>query len=759
MASLGKYVVRKVDLDDADANRQGTIDSVRYPPEEASGVVVTELELWEVKANIGGYFSLSYWKSLLNSKPDYAVVLYQTDPEDEDADEEDTAFVLFESPDLDEARDAFRVLQSTLEPLVDDCAVVLTEGILEELLLPSPLPAQRLIFHLVEVMERNTDAHPDWVSVLQAIAKPALQNGDEEAVKAIHTKLAGGGLDRKGENLLHKAASAGTGKTIRSLLEGGDEELKKQLLEKKNKAGRTSLHIAFEQDNREAIQELVQAGADLTTGEDADDSNPLHLAAECGAAKAISTAYNKKNGFLFTEAPDNPQHIKMVEALNFRNAKGFTPLMLATRKGYIESALSLLLADADPDIVHKESGNTALHMAAKQGNGTLVKMLITFYANITVKNKSGQTPLDLARASHADHAYKCIEALEQTLQLQASAERTSSSFEPFPVSQGTTFLLSIDGGGSRSVMSCVVLIALHRHMRSLKPDCGPLQKYFDYIAGTSGGAILGLGMSHAKATPQLCRSLSLKCSEDVCEGSPTFSPESMEAYLQDAFGKDLEMTVTEKPRVIITTVLAKKNPTELHLFRNYGDFKEKRKVWECARASSAAPVYFTPFEDNFIDGGVMANNPTLDAMVEIYQQGEREKEQVKIGLVVSIGTGVPPPDEAGSMEIYMPRISNILSTLLSLPSTIMNLSNLLQVFISQSTQSDGQETRRAASWCKTIEASYYRWSAPLAKIYDMAESDKAELTQLMFEAHLYTLEKREEMDQVARLLLSRGQCH
>ena len=38
----------------------------------------------------------------------------------------------------------------------------------------------------------------------------------------------------------------------------------------------------------------------------------------------------------------------------------------------------------------------------------------------------------------------------------------------------------------------------------------------------------------------------------------------------------------------------------------------------------------------------MANNPTLDTMVEIFKQGEREGRAARIGLVASIGTGVVP---------------------------------------------------------------------------------------------------------------------
>lgn len=762
MATKDGYVVRKVDPDDADTKRQETVESVRYPPGCAAHerVVVSELELWQVEANIGGYFSLSYWKSLLNRKEDYTVVIRQTDYEDSEEDERVHFFVLYESPSLEDARDAFRVLRGTLEPLVDDCTVVLTEGILKELVLPSPQSAQHLIFHLVEVMERNSDAHPDWVSVLQAIATPALRTADEEAVEAVYRRFEGEAVNRAGDSFLHKTASAGSGKATKTLLEreleGKTGSEKEQVLEKKNKEGRTSLHLAFQSNNRETVQELVKAGANLTTEDDTDGSNPLHLAAERDAATSISAAYNRKYGFLFSEAPDNPQHIKLLDALNSRNKKGFTPLMLAVCNDYIQSAMSLLLADADPNISHTESGNTALHFAAEQGNKTMVKMLITFYGDIKAKNRSGQMPLDLAKASSAKGADKCIKTLKETLELKEKAEQLSTDFHPFPTPQDTKFLLSIDGGGSRSVISCLMLIALRRRMKELQPHCAPLHHHFDYLAGTSGGAILGLGLTHANATPELARSLCLKCSEDVCSGTPTFSPESMEEYLKEAYGEELEMASCEKPRIMVTTVEADKSPTKLRLFRNYGELKDNRKVWECARASSAAPVYFTPFEGKYIDGGVMANNPTLDAMVEIFAQGKRENEEVKIGLVLSIGTGIPPADEAGSTEIYIPRISNILSSLLSLPSTIASLSNLIQVFITQSTQSDGQETRRARAWCSSIGAAYHRWSPPLGRVYDMAESDKKELTRLMYEAHLHILENFEEIDQVARLLLSRG---
>ena len=72
-------------------------------------------------------------------------------------------------------------------------------------------------------------------------------------------------------------------------------------------------------------------------------------------------------------------------------------------------------------------------------------------------------------------------------------------------------------------------------------------------------------------------------------------------------------------------------------------------VWKVARYTTAAPIFFSEFED-YVDGGVLANNPCEHGLTKI-QDFHREKQvNLPIALVVSIGTGIYPPEELGRID-------------------------------------------------------------------------------------------------------------
>ena len=141
-------------------------------------------------------------------------------------------------------------------------------------------------------------------------------------------------------------------------------------------------------------------------------------------------------------------------------------------------------------------------------------------------------------------------------------------------------------------------------------------------------------------------------------------------------GEDTVMADIQGMKIMITGVLADRKPVDLHLFRNYDSpskimkipvsdkFKEtlppeQQLLWKAARATGAAPSYFRAF-GRFLDGGLIANNPTLDAMTEIHEYNlaleavDRSNEIVPLSLVVSIGTGLIPMSPLQNVDVYRP---------------------------------------------------------------------------------------------------------
>jgi ankyrin repeat protein len=90
-------------------------------------------------------------------------------------------------------------------------------------------------------------------------------------------------------------------------------------------------------------------------------------------------------------------------APNTKNQLGRTALMFASSKGFVGIAKKLLARGADPNVVPTdEQGWTALMAAARAGQAEAVRALLGAGADVTAKDKSGKTALDLADAqSHA----------------------------------------------------------------------------------------------------------------------------------------------------------------------------------------------------------------------------------------------------------------------------------------------------------------------------------------------------------------------
>eukprot|EP00731_Ephydatia_muelleri_P020818 Em0013g545a len=715
------------------------LDSVSYPSYEVPDKILTKITLWEVEANVGGMLTWSYWKSVFNWRPDYNVIVHQKDL----IKDKTYTFVVHETENLEVANAAFKSVCETLEPLVDDCAVIFTKPLLEGIVTP-PKKTAELPLALTDLMIVNPDAHSDWATVLRALWRKPLVHDDVDSIAGLAEQ--GGGVhqqDNEGNTFLHRAVTAGSAKGVEIIIEIISETEKQKLVKATNKHGKAAIHSAFEHNNPDIVRILVQSGADLTMAANDDDgSNPFHLAAQNDSAKCIQAVHHISAA----------EHQKIQKALDAPNKTGFTPLMFSVKGGFIDSAVSLLQADANPNVQHAESGNTALHFAAEKGDAVVLKALIVFGGDIFIRNKGGKTPLDVALgATEGDHK-GCIKILQEITDLTKQANDIYASAQKLPdVASDSVFLLCLDGGGVRGLLGLQILIAIRNRMKQIQPDCAPLHDYFDYIAGTSIGGVITLAASAMNAGLEESRADLFKVVDNIFTSKPTFSSADADGIAKGTFGVEMIYQISQN---LVLLFIPLRLMTIPQSFVSYVTLGRTKVIGRCGKLPEPLLLLPSTFHHtrNATLMGVMANNPTLSAMAEIVEAAAMEETPCKFGMVVSIGTGRHKvPQHLDHIGVYVPTICN----LNTIPHSLSALGNLMNLFIGQSTTSDGEIVAQARSWCNSVGAQYFRLSPELSVPIDLAESKKVPIVEMMYEGLEFGLQSARDIDMIARVLLSK----
>lgn len=268
-------------------------------------------------------------------------------------------------------------------------------------------------------------------------------------------------------------------------------------------------------------------------------------------------------------------------------------------------------------------------------------------------------------------------------------------------------LLALDGGGIRGMITLEVLAKIEDTLRDKlgADDKFVLADYFDYIAGTSTGAIiasaLSLGLPVADIQKFYRESgekmfdkafiLGITRTMRYKYGDEKLSDELKKVFIEDTtFGserlKTLLMLVmrnanTDSPWPLSNNPNAKFNDPERP------DSNSKLPLWQLVRASTAAPTFFPPEvirlgskEFIFVDGGVTPyNNPAfqlfLMATLEPYNLKWPSGEDNM--LLVSVGTGITPNIDPELKASKM----NTLYNAQNIPLALMLASQLQQDFL------------------------------------------------------------------------------
>lgn len=253
-------------------------------------------------------------------------------------------------------------------------------------------------------------------------------------------------------------------------------------------------------------------------------------------------------------------------------------------------------------------------------------------------------------------------------------------------------ILSIDGGGIRGIIPAIVLKKIEEETNQATA------KTFDLIAGTSTGGLLALGLSKdggdgkkerytAKDLVDIYKNRGsdifgsssrretsivepvLSSAETLLSSAKSFIQEvpalgdwvaSIEDFVLNArglsdeiyshkglvnvlkcyFGEATLENIYRDTEVMVTCYdIERRSPFFL---KSWYPMHGSVKIWEAARATSAAPTFFEPVqlqigneERNLIDGGIFINSPAVSA----YAEAKRIFPDEKDFFVLSLGTG------------------------------------------------------------------------------------------------------------------------
>jgi uncharacterized protein len=225
----------------------------------------------------------------------------------------------------------------------------------------------------------------------------------------------------------------------------------------------------------------------------------------------------------------------------------------------------------------------------------------------------------------------------------------------YPVSSVSKYkILSVDGGGVRGILAARVLARLE----AVVPG---LLEATDLFAGTSTGAIIATGLAQGLSATALVDLYKQRSGEIFYQTllhqvgdlwgliGAKYCWQSRYNGLFPTFG---DGTLAQLPKKLLVATfdldsshdLSDSNPRrwKARFFHNYNlqDPMCREKALDVVMRSSAAPTYF-PIYQGYIDGGVVANNPSMCAMAAAInpQAGARKLDDI---IMLSIGTGMKP---------------------------------------------------------------------------------------------------------------------
>ncbi|KAJ8033227.1 Ankyrin-1 [Holothuria leucospilota] len=199
-----------------------------------------------------------------------------------------------------------------------------------------------------------------------------------------------------GENPLHVAVRHAHFVIVNELITFLDNELSRldavMAVNSQSEEGETPLHYAAEvtknmihhpKEDLDIMAKLLEYDADINVITKLTHETPLHYCARAGNTDILLQ-------MLKHLGPNKSQL-----AVNRQSKNGWSPLLLASEEGHVDTVKQLLQYNARVD-VFDEHGKAALHLAAERGHREVALILLSSKAFVNAKSKLGVTPVHLS---------------------------------------------------------------------------------------------------------------------------------------------------------------------------------------------------------------------------------------------------------------------------------------------------------------------------------------------------------------------------
>jgi len=199
-------------------------------------------------------------------------------------------------------------------------------------------------------------------------------------------------------------------------------------------------------------------------------------------------------------------------------------------------------------------------------------------------------------------------------------------------------ILSCDGGGIRGIFSAMVLSMLEKELNFLSS--------IDLFSGTSTGAIIALSLAGGFSPEQvvglyehLAPVLFSKNAQQSIYKAKYDSSFFKQLMLEKVFPQNPLLSDLPKKVAVLSFQLKGESRWLPYIFHNYTKEDGSRYLLDAALASSAAPLYF-PSYHGYVDGGVVATNPSMSSLCLALEHNlELKLSDIRL---LSIGAGLLP---------------------------------------------------------------------------------------------------------------------